>query len=447
MAQIKKYKNYYSIIAIERATADHTITHTKRWYPPAGMTPQEAEQEAIKQASEFEAEINGSGSKITFGAFSQDWISTLARPRLRKRTIFDYERLIPKINKYLGAYPLSLITPVILLQTQNSLRSDMAAGTKCVANIDLKAEIKKSSTIEGFCKSNKICESSLRNAMAGKPLSVKTAGSIAAGLGQPLSSVFSFSCDDPSDDYVYRCMRLIGDILEDAVLWQYIPANPIKRIALKKPWREEATFLDEQQAIELLDLLKQEPVMYRTAVLLIIYTGMRRGEALGLEWQDVNWQRKTIFIRRTSLYIPGEGVITDKTKNRSSTRCIYVGQSVLDILEDLRSYLIQNGSNPLSTQRIILNGKGKPMRPDDLGHWFVAFRRRNQFPDIHLHSLRHTYATLMIANGVAVTTVAKMLGHSTSETTSRLYAHALDRCQLQAAGTIDSILGKTKYNS
>lgn len=79
------------------------------------------------------------------------------------------------------------------------------------------------------------------------------------------------------------------------------------------------------------------------------------------------------------------------------------------------------------------------MNPDRLTQWFGKFIRRTDLPQIHLHSLRHTYASLCIANGVPLTAVAAQLGHSNVATTATIYAHAIRSAQLAAAVKMDTL--------
>lgn len=84
--------------------------------------------------------------------------------------------------------------------------------------------------------------------------------------------------------------------------------------------------------------------------------------------------------------------------------------------------------------------EGQTMRPDTLTNWFHSFIQRTDLPPIHLHSLRHTNATLQIANGVPLTTVAGNLGHADSATTTKIYAHAIQSAAAASAQMMDDLL-------
>ena len=85
-----------------------------------------------------------------------------------------------------------------------------------------------------------------------------------------------------------------------------------------------------------------------------------------------------------------------------------------------------------------------PMHPDTLSGWFRDFIKTTDLPQIHLHSLRHTNATLNIANGTPITTVAGQLGHANANTTAKIYAHAIKSAQAAAADMMDDLLSRNR---
>ena len=95
-----------------------------------------------------------------------------------------------------------------------------------------------------------------------------------------------------------------------------------------------------------------------------------------------------------------------------------------------------------NSDKIFTSDDGKPLHPDTLSSWFAKFIKAhtNELPTISIHSLRHTNATLQIAGGVPLTTVAKRLGHSNTVTTGRIYAHAIQSADAAAAETIENLL-------
>lgn len=137
----------------------------------------------------------------------------------------------------------------------------------------------------------------------------------------------------------------------------------------------------------------------------------------------------TINISRFSLYLPSKGAFEDDTKNISSCRVIKAPLSAMQSLSALYHWQlterIRLGSLWKCSDKVFTTADGAPMRPDTLSGWFHDFIQGTDLPPIHLHSLRHTNATLQIANDVSVTTVAGNLGHANANTTTKIYTYAI----------------------
>ncbi len=154
-------------------------------------------------------------------------------------------------------------------------------------------------------------------------------------------------------------------------------------------------------------------------------------------------------ISRTAQYLPGQGVFTDETKNRSSNRVISISNTVVNSLRELKVWQAEQrlklgklwknkGGN------VFVLDDGTPIQSNTLSRWFHNFIAKTDLPQIHLHSLRHTCATLSITNGVSVNVVAGQLGHATPETTTRIYTHSIQAAQAAAADLIDDLLTPPK---
>lgn len=172
--------------------------------------------------------------------------------------------------------------------------------------------------------------------------------------------------------------------------------------------------------------------------------GMRRGELLGLEWPDIDLDNRIVSITRTSQYIAGKGIITKEPKNETSTRVVKLSASAIDLLRQYRvwqnSYRLSIGDQWQPTQRLFTAWNGAPMHPDVLSGWFGDFIKRTDLPQIHVHSLRHTNTTLMIAGGEDILTVSRRLGHAQASTTTNIYAHAIQSANAKAAETLENLL-------
>ena len=239
--------------------------------------------------------------------------------------------------------------------------------------------------------------------------------------------------------------RVISTILQSAVYNEVIVNNPCKRIKAPKVELTEAHYLDEKQAEVLLNTVMEKAVHpFDMIVILLLHTGMRRGECCGLNWDDVDFDNCTINIQRSLLYLPEKGVFENDTKTYSSRRVIKVGQDIIDMLESFRKWqdseAVRLKDKWIDSGKIFTAWNGKPINPGTVTSWFHKFVQDNGLPQISIHGLRHTNASIMISSGVPITTTAKRLGHSTSATTSRVYAHAIASADAVAAQVIQSVL-------
>lgn len=203
-------------------------------------------------------------------------------------------------------------------------------------------------------------------------------------------------------------------------------------------------------------------------IYLCIYGGMRAGELNGLEWSDVDFDNNTLRICQASQYIPGQGTFTKSTKNESSERIISLPNTVIAVLRQYK--LWQNGVKSdlgnlwVDSDRIFTKRNGEPIFPQTLGKQFSKFIKRhndkvlndNTIPDndkhkylldtVNFHGLRHTCASLLIGEGIDVATVSKRLGHAEPSTTLKIYTHALQRADKEAANKLENLFTKKEEN-
>ena len=163
----------------------------------------------------------------------------------------------------------------------------------------------------------------------------------------------------------------------------------------------------------MIHLLNEEPIQYRTMILLLLYTGMRRGELCGLEWKDIDFTERRLSIVRTSQYIGHGQIITKEPKTRSGRRELSLSPTLCTLLKDYRVWQntrrLRTGERWVNTDRLFTQSNGEPIYPDTVTEWFAKFLT-NVIPDlpkVTLHSLRHTNATLMIAEGVHICKVTQ----------------------------------------
>ena len=234
-----------------------------------------------------------------------------------------------------------------------------------------------------------------------------------------------------------KVYNILNGIFQMAFLDDTITANPMLKVRRPAPRKDEKA-RDEgekaytiQQLRYILQCLEREPLKWRAYINLIADTGIRRGEACGLEWSDIDWRNETITICRNAQYTPTAGVYITSPKN-GKARTIDVGPDVLKLLQQLRA---EQAGKAISKYVFTQEHSPDVMNPQSPTRYFKKFGQRYCIEDFHPHKLRHTSASLAITNGADVVSVSERLGHSDTAVTLRMYAHANEE-SIRRAGQI-----------
>lgn len=242
--------------------------------------------------------------------------------------------------------------------------------------------------------------------------------------------------------------RFLHAVLETAYkVDKLIAENPAKAVIdPPTPGRPKPNFYDDEQTLKLLEALGNAPIKYRIFVILALETGARRGELLGLEWNDIDFEKGIIYIRRASKYTKEKGIYTDTTKTETSIRKISITKELISLLKEYKKWQneqrLKKGEDWVDTNRLFTQDNGLPMHPDTPDKWFKKFLQENNLPPITLHGLRHTNASIMIASNIDIITVAGRLGHADKSTPVRIYGHMLNKKEKQAAEIIGEKITK-----
>lgn len=454
MATHKRRGNSYLIRAYDGYTTDgKQIEKTMTWRIPEGMTDRQAEKEAARQAVLFEERVRtgqAAEKKIKFGDFCDLWMRDHAELHLRSKTVKRYRGLMERIKESLGSIYLDRLRPTHLTAFYKELsQTQKVSSFACL--VDLKALLKETKVTQVTLAAEAgVSTATIRSIIIGTPCTEETAKKICSALKRDFDKLFQPSGEPEylSGQTILHYHRLISVVLQTAVQWQYIPQNVAERVKPPKVDSTDALYLDDRQAIRLLELMDDQPIQYRTAVTVLLFTGMRRGELLGLHWADIDFNKNVISIQRSLQYLPEKGVYESDTKTKSSRRVIKVPTTAIYSLKQYRTWqkklFLSIGQPWDESGQVFVTQSGTPMHPDTLTSWFGSFIKTSDLPQVHIHSLRHTNATLMISNGVAVTTVAGTLGHANASVTTSVYAHAIQTAQAAASDMMEDILNPTK---
>lgn len=448
MATITKRGDTYKItVSCGYDLEGKQIRRHTTWKPTPSMAQRQAKKELDRQAVLFEEKCRSGqvlDGNIKFADFSERWLTDYAEKQLKPRTLATYKALLPRILTAVGHIRLDKLRPNHLTAFYANLEErGVRLDTKYRSRKNFKEAIPSTKT--ALAEAAGVSINTLDSLTSGRNVSRKSAEKISAALNRPLEEVFELVDKGAlSGKTALHYHRLMSSILETAVQWQLIPSNPCKRVKAPRAERKEARYLDEKQSAEMIALLDKEPIQYRTIILLLINTGLRRGELCGLEWKDIDFTNAVLYVRRNTLYLPDRGIYDDTPKTASSQRAIKIPANCIPMLKEYRAWQaaerLKLGDQWLEHDRLFTRWNGEPVHPDTLTNWFSDFVKRSNLPPVTIHSLRHTNATLLIAAGTNLRTVSARLGHAQTSTTANVYSHAIQSADAAAAETLDDIL-------
>ena len=306
---------------------------------------------------------------MTFGAWMDHWYQTECIPKIRPKTQADYEnRIYQHIIPELGSIPLAKLTAADLQQFYNRLK-------------------------EG-----------------GRLLRVEQYG---PGL---------------SDRMVKSCHVTCRVALDQAVAQGLILKNPALSCKAPVTRPKEMQVLTGEEIQRLLIQTKEDNCF--ELLLLELTTGLRRGEILALQWDDLNVQTGALRVERQVQRIQGKLAVS-QPKTRASCRSILLPAPVLEILAQYRQSVSSHWMFPSPKK------EDSPLDPAAVRKKLSAVLKRAGCPAARFHDLRHTFATSALEHGMDVKTLSTVIGHVSSATTLNVYAHVTDEMRQKAADKID----------
>ncbi len=429
MAYVKKDGDSYRIqVSNGYDINGRKLRETATFTPDPKMTEKQQQKALEKFAYEFEERVkNGKylkGEKITLKEFCKTWMKEHGIPNLELTTYKSYEQYLDqKILPALGHLKVSKIQPMHLQSFYNNLLED---------------GIRKDGKKGGY-----------------SPSTVK------------------------------KCHAVLSSILTTAVYWQVIEANPCDRVAPPKQkaatnnvkhftLEQAETFLKalelpytttykahdriddtgKKYHVEAYTEVRSVPEQFKVFFNLALFGGLRRGELIALTWDDIDFDRKTVSVTKSTGYA-GKETFTKAPKNKSSIREIKIPGPVIDMLrrykKEQQELRIALGDQWQGDNYIFIQCNGKQM---NLSTPYQCFKEvinkynetvtdpAKKLPDIPLHGLRHTSATLLISENLDVRTVSARLGHAQTSTTMNIYAHSLKQMDEKAADILDNLFKK-----
>ena len=360
-------------------------------------TKKDVEVELAKFVTEVQNGLIIDGKSLKFSEFTEIWKRDYGSKELAPSTYKRYCRILEtRLLPYFGHFYINKIRPTDIMKFYDLLEKDTQLVRK---------------------KGN-------NGSKTKKPLSGKT---------------------------ILEHHRLLRAMLHKAVYWQLIVANPAERVQPPKARKPKRKSYDDEQTkilLENLELLSSEDTKYKVAIILTVFTGVRLGELMGLEWQDVDFKNGIISINRSSQYLADMGVFTKVPKTESSIREIAIPEFIISLLEEYNLWYEEQksiyGELWTNSDRLFVQADGKPMHPSTISKWFVKYVGQIGLPVINFHGLRHTNASLLVAQNIDIAVISARLGHAQISTTLDFYVHPLLSHNRKAGYALENLLLPTR---
>lgn len=235
---------------------------------------------------------------------------------------------------------------------------------------------------------------------------------------------------------------ILHEALERAVRWDMLGRNPADRVDPPVPEKREPNVLMPEAVPGFLEAIRCAGHYY-VPIALAVMTGMRRGEILGLHWDEVDLEKGVLRVRKVLKRVDGKFDFR-KPKTKKSRRTIILPEILVEILRRHRVEQEERkralGPAYKDYGLVCCRPDGRPIVPDTFTSYFSRWIERHpDFPRVTLHGLRHSHATLLMDAGIHPKIVSERLGHSTISITLDLYTHSLPLLQKEAAERLDSI--------
>lgn len=457
MASIRRIEgkggvSYKITVTRGRDSDGKQLRHYLTWTPPAGMTGKRAEKEAQKAAYEFERSIEQGfqlDNRQTFQQYAL-YVLDLKRQEGRKiRTLERYEDLLKRINAAVGHLRLVDIRPQHLNAFYRNLQEPgISAKPRTAAALPAFAEAMEGRKRTEVARLAHVGASTVNAAANGGNIAAASAQAIAAALGGRTEDLFTMHDSGVlSNKTVLEYHRLIRTILGQAEKEMLIPYNPAAKATPPKAPVHEAACFQPETITRILEALQAEPLKWRVIVHLLMITGCRRGEVMGLKWERVDFQHSRLLIDSALLYTAKSGIYEGSTKT-SQSRVIALPAETMALLRQYRgeyaALQLRNGDRWHNTGYLFVRDDGEPMSPDGITSWLRKFSQRHGLPHIHPHTFRHTAASVLIASGQDIVSVSKRLGHAKVSTTTDIYSHLLQEADTAAADCLAEALLRRK---
>lgn len=427
------------------------LRHYMTWKPTEKMSEAKMQKEVEKAALRFEQSIEEGfqfDNRQTFSEYANYVIDLKERAGAKHRTIQRYHELMERIDPAIGHIKVTSLRPKHLNTFYKNLSEDgiRKRGGRACLNIDiLDLMAQNHYTRAKLAKLANVAPSTITEVCSGNPVSLKTAEAVSKAFNIKTEEMFDIDHSSValSPKTILEYHRLIHTVLEQASKEMIVSYNAAAKATPPKAKKKEVNYFQPEDIIRIREALNGEPMKWKVITHLLLITGCRRGEIMGLRWNRVDFQNNKIKIDTTLLYSSKRGVYEDTPKT-NTIRYIKLPEETMALLKQYRSHYnelrLMNGERWIDTGFVFVQDNGDRMNPDSITSWLRDFSKRHDLPHINPHAFRHTMASILINTGKDVVSVSKRLGHAKVSTTTDIYAHIIMEADADASESLADII-------
>lgn len=238
-------------------------------------------------------------------------------------------------------------------------------------------------------------------------------------------------------------LYVLRNALNKAVRWGAASRNVAALVDAPRVPHRDVNVLSPTDALRLVGAARDDHL--EALWVLAISTGLRRGELLGLTWNDVDLDRRQLRVTKALQRVSGKGLVLVETKTRRARRSIVLPIGAVEALRRQKARQTEDrkgaGNSWKETEFVLKSSEGTALDPDNVSRSFARLLDRAHLPRMRFHDLRHSCASLLLAQHVPPRVVMETLGHSRISVTLDTYTHVMPALQRDAADAMDRALG------
>ena len=227
-----------------------------------------------------------------------------------------------------------------------------------------------------------------------------------------------------SPSYLRHHYGTLRNIFRYAEQNDFLTKNPMDRVPAPKKPKKPVDALTKEEAALFLTKLENRPLDFRCMMYILLTTGLRRGECVGLKWKDVDEKNSILHVERGVAYTSKTGIVVSTPKTARSIRVIPLVPTTLRLLLELKAQRREEHPKTNLNEAFIFHSDTDiffPKDPNAVTRRVKRFMKNSGLPDLSPHDLRHSCATLLLSQGADIKSVQEILGHSDASTTLNFY--------------------------